>query len=181
MPILLWGVLALAAGLAAIWVAAWQMMPRGEPLPRGLPATALQRISRWSLLAGLLFASGAVVVVVRHGAEVTYDDDAVRLTFTLLVLAGVFVLGGAAIWLGMQARRDPRWLDERDRAIMDRAPAVQGVATLLTLAMWVIALTERFHDAGAVPVFYLTLLFWSCLMVHLLGLPLGILIGYRRR
>lgn len=52
--------------------------------------------------------------------------------------------------------------------------------TLLMVAVWTIALREGFAEAGAVPLYYLYPLFWSCVAVYLIGLPLGILLGYRR-
>ena len=181
MSALAWPVLALVAGLGVIWIGVRRGMPRREPLPDGvvLPTTLVQRVSGWALLAGLLLSAGAAGVVVANGPDRTYAEDGVRLLFTLLVLAAVFVVGGVAIWLGRQGR-DTSELDERDRAILARAPAVQGGAMLVTLAVWVIGLMERFHDAGAVPVFYLNLVFWSCLLVNLLALPVGVLAGYRR-
>ncbi len=183
MPVLLWGILALVGGLVAIWVGVRRSLPAAEPLPKGveLPRTPLQRVAGWSLGIGLLLGAGAAGILAYHGPETTYENDNVRLAFTLLILATMVVLGGGIILIKREASRDSGLLDERDLAILDRAPAVQGVATLLTMVIWVIGLTERFHDAGAVPLFHLMLLAWSCLVVYLLGLPLGILLGYRRR
>ena len=76
--------------------------------------------------------------------------------------------------------REDGQLDERDRAILGRAATAQAAGILITLAIWTVGLSETFHAAGAVPVFYLYLVFWSCVVVHLLGLPVGILLGYRR-
>jgi hypothetical protein len=182
MTLMLWAILALVAGLAAIVVKARLAMPAHPPLPPDveLPATPLQRTSRLSLGAGLVLAAFACGVVAVHGPEATMADDDVRLLFTALLMAVLVVLGGAAIRLKIQAGRDGGALDERDRAIMDRAPAVQGAGTILTLAVWVVGLMVRFRDAGAVPMAYVILLFWSCLVIHLLGLPVGILVGYRR-
>ena len=119
--------------------------------------------------------------MVVNGPQRWYDDDTIRLTVTALLLAVLVVVAGATAWLGAQAKREDGILDERDKDILARAPAVQGVAMLLTLAVWVVGLTEHFHEAGAVPHFYLYLIFWSCVLVDALGLPLGVLIGYRRR
>ena len=182
MTVLLWAILALAVGLAAIAVRSRLAIPPRPPLPPDveLAATPLQRTSRWTLAVGLLLAAAAAGVVIRFGPEVTYDDDRVRLAFTLLLLAVVVVLSGAHMLLKTAADRNASLMDERDRAILERAPAIQGAGTILTLAVWVIGLTERFHQAGAVPLFYLMLLFWSCLVVNLLALPIGVLMGYRR-
>ena len=71
-------------------------------------------------------------------------------------------------------------VDERDRAILSGSSGLQSGAVLTTLVVWVIGLTESFHAVGAVPLYYLNLVFWSCLVVNLLALPLGVLLGYRR-
>ncbi|HSW29199.1 MAG TPA: hypothetical protein VLH75_06850 [Longimicrobiales bacterium] len=182
MIVVLWAILALVVGLAAIVVKARLAVPPRPPLPPDveLPDTPLQRTSRLSLGAGLVLAAFACGVVVVHGPEATMADDRVRLLFTALLMAILVALSGASIRLKVQAGREGGMLDERDRAILDRAPAVQGAGTILTLAVWTVGLMVRFHGAGAVPLDYVVLLFWSCLVVHLLALPVGILMGYRR-
>jgi hypothetical protein len=54
------------------------------------------------------------------------------------------------------------------------------VAVLVTVAIWMVGLQERYSEAGAVPVVWLMLVFWSCVVASVLALPLGILLGYRR-
>ena len=181
MSMLMWAVLALLAGLGVVWIRVRLALPAQEPLPEGveLPATLLQRVSWWALGAGLVLSAGAAAVVVVNGPDRTYADDGVRMLFTLLVLAAIAAVGGATIW-GKQRSLKPSAFDERDQAILARAPAVQGAAVIVTLAIWTIGLTEHFHVAGAVPVFHLYQLFWSCLLVNLLALPVGVLAGYRR-
>lgn len=181
MSVIMWAVLALLGGLGVVWIGTRRALPAREPLPEGveLPPTLVQRLSWWSLGVGLVLSAGAAAVVVANGPDRTYGDDGVRLLFTGLVLAAVVVVGGATMW-GKQRALKAGGFDERDEAILARAPAAQGGAMLVTLAIWVIGLTERFHAAGAVPVFYLYLLFWSCLLVNLMALPVGVLAGYRR-
>lgn len=181
MSVLMWAVLALLGGLGVVWIRVRRELPAREPLPEGvaLPATLLQRVSWWALGVGLVLSAGAAAVVVVNGPDRTYADDGVRMLFTLLVLAAIAAVGGASIW-GKQSALKPSAFDERDQAILARAPAVQGVAVIVALAIWIIGLAEHFHAAGAVPVFYLYLLFWSCLLVNVLALPVGILAGYRR-
>jgi high-affinity Fe2+/Pb2+ permease len=182
MPVILWGVLAVAAGFAALWIFARTVRRRSPPLPADveLPATPLQKVARWSVGAGLVLALAAAALVVVNGPRTWYEDDTIRLTFTFLVLAALGVVSAATVWLSAQARRRDGLLDERDKAILDRAPAMQGPAMLVTLAIWMVGLVEHFHGAGAVPTYYLYLVFWSCLLVNLLGLPVGVLVGYRR-
>jgi hypothetical protein len=182
MSVLLWGILALVLGFLVLWLAGLRVMPKGPPLPEDveLPATPMQQTARWSLLVGLILAIAAAAVLVTYGAEHTFDTRGVRMVFTLLVLGGILVPAVATAPLKRRAKLDSASMDERDHTILERAPAIQGLATVVTLAVWVVGLTEQFHDAGAVPVSYLYILFWSCLMIYVLGLPVGILIGYRR-
>ncbi len=67
------------------------------------------------------------------------------------------------------------------RAIrLARASLAQSVAMLLTLAVWVVGVTETFRATHLVPSVHLYLLFWSCVIANLAALPVGILLGYRR-
>ncbi|MCG6989259.1 MAG: hypothetical protein LJF06_13915 [Gemmatimonadetes bacterium] len=182
MTIVLWSVLALGGGLLALWLAGRRMKRQEPPLPADidLPVTPLQRISRWGIGVSAVLAAAAAALLLWNGAETTFASDPLRITFTLLLVGIVAVVGGVGIWLRAQVGRSDGVLDERDRAIVGRAPAAQAMAMLVTLAIWTIGLAEHFHDAGVVPVFYLYLVFWSVVVVDLVGLPVGILMGYRR-
>lgn len=182
MSIVLWGILALASGFFALWVVARRARPDTTPLPPGteLPATPLQRIARWSIGVGVLFGAAATALVVANGPEATFEDDGLRSVFTLLLLVLLGVVGGGTAWLKARVSRGDGLLDERDEAIMGRAPAMQAAGILVTLAIWTVGLVEHFHADGAVPLHYLYLVFWSCLVVYLLGLPVGVLAGYRK-
>lgn len=183
MSIVLWGILSLIGGFLALWIAARRAMPEGPPLPAGteLPATPLQRTARWTLGVGAVLGVAAASLVVVKGAEATFADDTLRLTFTILLLTILVAVGVPTLWIRSQATRRDGALDERDRAILGKAPAMQAVGMIVTLAIWTVGLSERFHDAGAVPVVYVYVVFWSCVVVDLLGLPVGVLAGYRRR
>ncbi|MCG6957546.1 MAG: hypothetical protein LJF04_16270 [Gemmatimonadetes bacterium] len=182
MSIVLWSILALVGGFGALWFAARMTRSGSPPLPDDveLPATPLQRISRWGIGLSVLLAAAAVSLVLVNGAEATFESDALRITFTLLLLAIIVVVGATTIWLRAQVSRGGGLLDERDREILGRAPAAQVAGMLVTLAIWIVGLAEHFHDSGVVPVFYLYLVFWSVVVVDLVGLPVGVLIGYRR-
>ena len=158
-------------------------MRRSPPLPVGveLPATALQKVSRWGLGLGAVLAAATAGVVLVYGPERTYDDDGIRLVFTLLLLAVLVVFAVVTALIKAWTTREDGTLDERDLEILGRAPAIQSAAMLVTMAVWMVGLVERFHEAGSVPLFYLYLIFWSCVVVNLLGLPMGVLLGYRRR
>ena len=177
-----WTVLTIGVGAVILWGVARVVMRTGQPLGAGalLPKTPLQRAAWWSLGLGLLFAGGAAAVWASVGVEQAMADPTHRNASELLALVAIVTAAGGVVRLASQTWRGGAGLDERDRAILDRAPAVQSVATILALAVWTVALTERFVGVGSVPLAYLTIMFWSCLLVNLLGLPLGVLAGYRR-
>jgi len=183
MSVILWGIIAIAVGLAGFAVVAWLRHPKLPPLEPGteLPATPLQRLAGWGLLAGLLPALAAGWWVLHYGPQTIYDNDRLRTVFTLLLLLIVVVFLVVTVLLKTWVTRADATLDERDRAILGRAGMFQSTGMLLTLAVWMIGLIEHFHAAGAVPLFYLYLIFWSCWVVSLLALPLGILVGYWTR
>jgi uncharacterized membrane protein len=104
----------------------------------------------------------------------------VRLPVTALMLAAL--VASLVPMLVARRRVTSRVLvDERDLEILARAPRVQGAAVLVCLALWTVALMEAFRAAGQVPMAFVVLVFWSCLVGHALALPVGILVGYRRR
>lgn len=103
-----------------------------------------------------------------------------RLSATGLLLAALAVftyyIGRVRMWI----IRDDGTLDERDRAILSSAPVGQAPAMMVTLAAWMIGLSERYHVSHLVPSAFLYLIFWSLLMVSILATLAGVVIGYRR-
>ncbi len=184
MSVIFWSILALALVPAAAAVATFHSRSIAPPLvmPPGeaFPTTSLQRLARWSLALGLVPMALAGALVAWFGPTAYSDDDAVRLSVTGLVLASVLALAAPTLLAGVWARRDDDKLDERDRAILARAPAGQAAAMLVLLAIWMIALTETFRGEPGIPAVFLNLIFWSCLLVGLLGSNVGILLSYRR-
>jgi len=184
MTIILWALIAIIGGLAVISIGARRVLrrPPALELPPGesLPATVLQVMARRYLLAGLVPIMAAAAIVLRVGADTFYQDDATRLTVTLLMIGALVVLASFAFRARAIAGRPGGPLDERDVAILDRAPTLEGGAMLVTLVIWVIGLQETFHSAGAVPLVWLYLVMWSMLLLKALVLPVGVLIGYRR-
>jgi hypothetical protein len=184
MNLIVWAIAALAAGLLAVVIAARPALEPRAPLalPPGerLPSTPLQRLARWSIAGGLLFAAAAAALVVGAGVARFDDDGHVRLTVTALLLCSIAVLGFFGIRTRSWVARGDDALDERDQAILGRAPAAQAVAMLVTLAVWIVGLQQTFPATRLVPVIYLYLVFWSCVVVDLVALPVGVLLGYRR-
>jgi cytochrome bd-type quinol oxidase subunit 2 len=181
----LWSIIAILAAFGVAMFVLRRAQRRIPPLilapGESIPTTALQRLARTSLLLATLLALAAGTIVVYHGAQVFWDNDQVRLTVTGLLIAalGVFAVYSSrvALWIA----KDDGTLDERDRAILESAPAGQAPAMLVTLAVWMIALAETYRDSHLVPSVFLYLIFWSCLMVSVLMLIAGVVIGYRRQ
>ena len=135
----------------------------------------LQKRAWYSLAIGLALAIALIGVFIAKGDVTTFDED---LGFRLIVYA---------LWIGVPLAylivvnltlRKTGQVDERDRLIMGRAPRIQWLAVIFSLAAWIIVLTELYWDQGQVPVIYLTLIFISTLIVSTLAQSLGILIGY---
>lgn len=171
-----------AAVLFVVALVALIRMLRAERPPAGaepVPPTSLQRLALWGALAVVALVGAAAWLLVTHGPETVMDDDALRMQFTGIVLVGVALFGVLAGFVPYTLMKRAS-LDERDLAVLARAPMFQGAMMLITVAIWTIGLQETFRGTAGVPVAYLHLLFWSCLAANMLAWPLGILAGYRR-
>lgn len=185
MAVVLWMLIALAAifGVlfSAVRMAQRQLPPLTLPPGERMPTTPLQRLARRTLLLVGFLTLAAAAIVIWFGVAAWWENDAVRLSFTGVLMAGlaVFTVYISLVWRLMA--RDDGSLDERDRAILASAPAGQAPAMLVTFAAWMIGLTETYQQTHLVPSPFLYLIFWSLLMVSVLGLLAGVLLGYRRR
>lgn len=178
-----WILLALVAGLVVVFFSVRRALREQPPLdlePGERGVTPLQRLSLWALAIGLAITACAVGLVVYYGPEAFDTNDAVRLTVTGVLLLGLALFTAFLVRVRFWLARGESVLDERDRAILRGAPAVQPGAMLVTLAIWLVGLQETYRATRHVPLVYLYLIFWSVLFVDLVALPLGILIGYRR-
>ena len=148
--------------------------------PRDLPAlpmTPLQIRAWLGLVLGALVTAILAYLIYQQGPTAFFDDAKMRLVFYALLA------GAAAAWSivhSVTKRRRDVALDERDEAILQRAPAVQSGLILISLAAWAVGLTESYRDEGAIPVIFAMLIFWSSWMMHIIGLSIGVLLGYRR-
>jgi hypothetical protein len=181
---ILWSAGAVVAGTLIVWIVGRLVMSRVPDFSDGetTPSTHLQRAARWSLiLAGTPVLAVALILAV-FGLERATEATGIRFALYGLIVASLPAAGGGAWWVARRGRAHAGGivLDERDRAILERAPAVQSITTILVLAAWTVLLTERFSSVGAVPLAWLQIVFWSCVMVNALGLPAGVLMGYRK-
>lgn len=175
MDAVIFGIIALVV-LVAATLALRVFMPPRQPMNAGgpgehTPMTPLHRHAWWSLVLGLVVALVMVVVVSIEGPT-SFDESAqARLSVTALFVVALVAYAITLIVL-------LRGADERDREIINRAPALQLVATLVTLALWSIVLTRVYNDAGSVPIVFPNLIFVSTFIVSVLARSIGVLLGY---
>jgi peptidoglycan/LPS O-acetylase OafA/YrhL len=184
MASIFWIVIALAIIAMLVSLAARQTrqllpdieLPPGEEMPRA----PVQRLAARSLVAVTVLVVIAAAVIMYYGAETWWTDDAVRLTVTGVLLTALGVLLFFSLRVrALQVRGDGDF-DERDGVIMNRACAGVGGAMMTVAAIWMIALTEAYHDTHLVPSYWLTLLFWSLVMTNVVASLAGIVLSYRR-
>ncbi len=180
LPIGLFAVVALGAVAVALLVRSW---PKRDELSAderaemaATPMPALQKRAWWGLAVTLATLAIITVILMNQGAAAYWEDDSLRLTVVGIFMAGLF--GYVVTLLAPLIRANRHKLDERDRMVLSRAGAVQSGLVLIALAGWLITLTERFREQGAIPVVYLYLLFGSIVLINLIGQSLGILLGY---
>ena len=137
----------------------------------------LQKRALCGLIFGVVWAVTIIVVFIMRGGVNAFNED---LGFRLIV-DGLWI-GGLVVYLILFRTiiGKPGKFDERDKLIMDRAPKVQWMAVIIALVVWMIALSEVYHDVGQVPVVFLFLIFMSSLIVSMIAQSIGILVGYRR-
>lgn len=150
--------------------------PNRDELP-ALPMTQLQKRAWLGLVIGVLVSIALAVMLLARGPTQFFAEAAARFTF-YGILAGGGLLWGLVYW----RTRLPSGvtLDERDRSILAHAPAIQSGLVLLTLAAWMIGLTEAYRADGSIPIVFASLIFWSGWIMHMLGLAIGVLYGYWR-
>jgi hypothetical protein len=150
------------------WRGRVELSPEERDELVGLPMTGVQKAAWRGLAVGLSALVAITILLVSFGVVESFDRANVRLAVELL-----FVIG-----LAGQLSLMFRTADERDRRIASRAPLVQVLTLVVTLVVWSIALTERFHEAGSVPLAYLNVVFGSVILISFVGQSLGVLAGY---
>ncbi len=135
----------------------------------------LQKRAFYGLIFGIVWAIAILLVFVLLGGAPAFDEnDIFRITMD------VIWCGGLLVYLALFYRilKQPTKVDERDKLIYDRSPRTQWIAIIVTLAVWVVGLSEGYRTQGIPPV-YLYLMFFSILIVSAIAQCIGILLGYR--
>jgi hypothetical protein len=141
------------------------------------PMPKLQKGAWWGLVIAVVAFGVIAAILTTKGAITYWEDDDLRLLVLGIFLVGL--LGSVGVTNLPLAQPEVRkQLDERDRAVLARAPTGQSTLMILGLAAWTVMLTQRFHDEGAIPVVYMYLIFGSVILLMMIGQSLGILLGY---
>jgi hypothetical protein len=141
------------------------------------PMAPTQKGAWWGLLIGVVTLAVLSGILLTKGAAECWENDYLR-----LVVMGIFI-GGIVAHLVMSNRFHitsilQGSMDEREGMIISRASIVLPPAILITLAAWMIMLTERYNEQGAVPLVYLNLVFGSTILVMLIAQSVGVLLGH---
>jgi len=137
----------------------------------------LQKRALYSLIIGLALAGLLITVLVRQGDITIFHRNPSLRLIMYFVMVGVPLIYVALVGRSL---REPRQVDERDKAIIERSAWTPWLATILSLVAWTIALTEAYWDQGQVPVAFLNLILVSVLIISSLAQSFGILLGYWR-
>lgn len=144
------------------------------------PIAPLEKRAWWSLGVGIVMGAAIALEFITQGTTGFFENRQMRMWVTAILLAGMvaYVILLRSARLGKA--RGEVVQDERDRNISGKAPAVQLIAVLFSVAAWAIALTEVYWDRGAIPIVFPYMIFWSVFVVELLAGSIAILVGYRR-
>jgi hypothetical protein len=137
----------------------------------------LQKRALLSFLIGFAFTIALVVVLLLEGDVNAFNSDETLRWITYAALIGVPLTYLILIDITL---RKPTQLDERDRLIILKSGRVQWLAVIFTMVAWTVSLTEIYHDQGQIPIVFVSLVFFSILIISILAQSLGILIGYWR-
>lgn len=141
------------------------------------PMSPSQKGAWWGLLIGVVTLAVITAILVTKGAAEYWENDDLRLLVVAIFIGGIVAHPVVSNLFHLKSVWQER-VDEREGAIVSRASIVQPPAILITLAVWLITLTERYHEQGAVPVVYLYLMFGSIILVTMIGQSVGVLVGH---
>ena len=140
----------------------------------------LQKRALYGLVLGVLWTAAIIVVfTIGGGINEFTENQSFRLIMDAIFIGGLLAYLALTVSLTRTKKGEVK-MDERDLAIMRRAPLIQVWAVLLSLVAWAISLTEVYWNEGAVPIMFLYLILFSSLIVSTIAQSLGIFIGYWR-
>jgi hypothetical protein len=141
------------------------------------PLSPSQKGALWGLLIGLGTLATITAILITKGAAEYWENDDLRLLVVAIFIGGIVAHPLVSNLCHIKSVLKGR-VDEREGAIVSRSSIVQPPAILLTLAVWLLILTKRYHEQGAVPVVYLYLMFGSIILVMMTAQSVGVLLGH---
>ena len=141
------------------------------------PMSPSQKGAWCGLLIGVVTFATITAILVTKGAAEYWENDDLRLTVVAIFIGGIVAHPIVSNLFRITSFLKEH-VDEREDAIVSRASIVQPPAILITLAAWLITLTQRYHEQGAVPVVYLYLMFGSVILVLMISQSVGVLLGH---
>jgi len=174
--VIVFGVLGLIL-LVRVWPRRSDLTAEERAEMAAAPMPPLKKRALLGLAIGVVTATITTWLVATNGAAEYWENDDLRLQVVIVFIVGL-ISHSLVPALLMLKDESTGGIDERDRAILARAPAVLFPAVLLTLGAWNVSFTLRFHDEGAVPMVYMYLLFGSVLLVMMIAQSLGVLLFY---
>jgi hypothetical protein len=152
----------------------------GGGIPGKTPPAPLEKRAWWGLGITIATILAVVAVFLVRDASLYHEDRPTRLIVLAIVIVGALAYAVLAHRTRLARGAGEVMIDERDRMIIERAPAVQLYAVFIALAVWCIALTEVYWERGAIPVFYPYVMFWTTYAVGIIAWSVAVLVGYRR-
>ena len=140
--------------------------------------TPQQRRAWYGLAIGIVWTLSMVALFVVRGATTFYEDTGMRFTAYAVFFGGILAYVAMMYITGRKMARDGVIQDERDRLILRWVPIYQMLAVILTLAVWMIALTETYEEEGQIPIVFPNLIFFSAIVVNMVFASAGTLIAY---
>lgn len=163
--------------LVRIWLGRPRLTDEERTEAVASPLTLLQRNAWLGVAVGAATLGTIAALIHTYGVAEYWNNDSFRLAIVGLFI-GSLVVCAALLSASTTARKKASGFDERDRQVLAQAGNYQIGFVLVSLAIWLITLGERFHDEGAVPMVYLYLMFGSIVMISFIGQAAGILFGY---
>jgi len=142
--------------------------------------TPQQKRAWYGLVIGIIWALSMVAVFVIKGVTAFEEEPVTRAIVYALFAAGILAYVAMMYVTGWRMRREGVIQDERDRLILRRVPVYQMFAVLITLAVWMVALTETYWEEGHIPIVFPYLIFYSAIVVNIVFASAGVLIAYWR-
>jgi hypothetical protein len=145
--------------------------------------TSLQKRAIYILAADIILTIILVVIfTIKGGITIYKSDPSFRVVIDILYV-GILALNLAlmpSIFRKSKPQKSEVALDERDISILIKTPIIQLWAVIILLLAWVIILTEIYWNTGQIPVIYLSIIFFSIMIISSISYAAGILIGYWR-